>query len=180
LLWEHVDWLRASAARFDDGHISESKRIAVAVRTLVHDTAVSRSLLGQLGVRDRMTWLSAAGRGKPPWTFDPKTPGFRHRGLADAVDLDFEIWWRGELLPLERASIDRSWLVLNVANFDGGAHVDPQLPAEYRAVSRDGELHPHRVNSAGTLYRDTTDPIPWGLRTICSEVIASIERAEIP
>lgn len=117
--------------------------------------------------------------GQPPWAFDPKTPGFSRLDLGSAVALDFETWWRGPLRRFEPASIDRSWLVLNVANFDGGAHVDPDLPADYTAVSRDGLLHPHRVNSEGTLYRDSTNPIPWGLRTICGEVIASIERAEI-
>lgn len=176
LLWEHVDWIRASASRFDDGHLSESKRIAVAIRTLVHDTAVSRSLLGQLGIRDSLGWLTAAPVGSAPWTYDPSTPGFARIHVADAVALDFEVWWRGTLLRFGDASIDRSWLVLNVANFDGGAHVDPELPASYKVLSRDGELHPHRVNSAGTLYRDTTNPIPWGLRTLGGEVVASIER----
>jgi hypothetical protein len=182
LLVEHIDWLRASADRFDGGHVSEFKRIAVAIRTLVHDTPSSNSLLGQLGMRDRMTWLSAvplgpAGFVSAPWIDDPRSPGFAPIDRPPEFSTDFLTWWKGLLLPVGVSPSDRSWMVLQVANFDGGAHVDPDLPVEYRSISRDGGLEPVRINSAGATYPDASNPIPNGLRTICSEVVISIEAA---
>lgn len=182
LVWEHHDWLMTSAARFDEGHISESKRIAVAIRTLVHHAGKSRSLLRQLGVRDQMQWLSAVPAGEtgarsPLWTYDPHEVGFGHLAIAPVHPVDFFTWWNSAVITYDDVPVSRSWMVLNVANFDGGAHVDPNLPAVYKALSRDGALRPYRVNSVGTLYRDTSDFIPSALRTMCSEVVCSIEAA---
>src|SRR5687768_7122018 len=53
-LEEQVDFLLVSAARYDAGAPIEAKRIALAIRILVHETAQSKSLLGQLG------WFSMA------------------------------------------------------------------------------------------------------------------------
>lgn len=167
---------------FDAGTTSESKRIAVAVRTLVHDTAASQSLLSQLRMRDRITWLSAvplledifAG---PPWVEGPREPGYRHIPGMPQFECTFSQWWRGRMLEFNRASIDRSWFVLQTANFDGGAHVDPVLPADYEAITRQGGLRPLRINSAGDPYPDSTDPVPSALRTICTEVVMSIEQS---
>ncbi|CAI9394006.1 hypothetical protein MICABA_02643 [Microbacterium sp. T2.11-28] len=89
----------------------------------------------------------------------------------------FSQWWRGRMLEFNRASIDRSWFVLRTANFDGGAHVDPVLPADYESITRKGGLRPLRINSAGNPYPDSTDPVPSALRTICTEVVMSIEQS---
>lgn len=178
-LAEHVDWLRASAERFDGRHFSEAKRIAVVVRSLVHDTSASRSLLTQLGMRDGMTWRSAvpfneSGFECPPWD---EVPGFAPIAGWPQYECDFAKWWRGRLLVHEGEHIDRSWLILHLANFDGGAHIDPVLPAAYRSMTREGGLRRTRINSAGEPYPDNTDPVPIAVRTICTEVVTSIESA---
>ena len=54
-LSEQTEFLRMSAAAFDEGQFAEAKRLAVAVRTLCHDTRRSHSLLGQLGILDGLT-----------------------------------------------------------------------------------------------------------------------------
>ncbi|WP_284530371.1 hypothetical protein [Microbacterium sp. T2.11-28] len=181
-LGEQIAWLRASAISFDAGTTSESKRIAVAVRTLVHDTAASQSLLSQLKMRDRITWLSAVPLLEdtfvgPPWVEGPNEPGYRHIPGMPQFECTFSQWWRGRMLEFNRASIDRSWFVLRTANFDGGAHVDPVLPADYESITRKGGLRPLRINSAGNPYPDSTDPVPSALRTICTEVVMSIEQS---
>lgn len=43
-----LGFLRSSAAAFDSGFIDEAKRLAVAMRILLHDTPRSRGLLAQL------------------------------------------------------------------------------------------------------------------------------------
>jgi hypothetical protein len=178
-LGEHLDWLRASVERFDDRHISEAKRIAVVVRSLVHDTSASRSLLTQLDMRDRMVWRSAVPFDGstfdcPPWE---EVPGFAHIAGWPQYECSFEQWWRGRLFEHEGEHVNRSWLVLHVANFDGGAHIDPVLPAAYRSLTREGGLRRTRINSAGRSYPDNSDPVPSAIRTICTEVATSIESA---
>lgn len=167
---------------FDAGVTSEAKRIAVVIRTLVHDTAVSRGLLGQLRMRDEIRWLSAvaptaSGFAGPPWLDGPFEPEYRHIPGMPAFECSFQEWWRGRLLEFDSTPIDRSWFVLTTANFDGGAHVDPALPAAYRSITRDGGLKTVRINSAGDPYPDLTDPVPSALRTICTELVVSVERA---
>ena len=41
--------LELSSRAFDEGYEGEAKRLAAAIRVLVHDTPNSKSLLGQLG-----------------------------------------------------------------------------------------------------------------------------------
>ena len=44
--------MRRSARDFDAGDESEAKRLALYIRTLVYDSRNSKSLLGQLGLKD--------------------------------------------------------------------------------------------------------------------------------
>jgi len=181
-LSEQIAWLRASALSYDAGVVSEAKRIAVVVRTLVHDTSVSRGLLSQLKMRDEISWLSAVeptgtGFAGPPWVNSPLEPEFRHIPGMPAFECTFPVWWRGRMFQFNGAAIDRSWFVLTTANFDGGAHVDPVLPPDYRSITREGGLKTVRINSAGDPYPDSTDPVPSALRTICTELVVSVERA---
>lgn len=153
-LGEQIAWLRASAGSFDAGVTSEAKRIAVVIRTLVHGTAVSRGLLGQLKVRDEIRWLSAvaptdAGFAEPSWMDGALEAEYRHISGMPAFECSLQEWWRGRMLQFDRTPIDRSWFVLSTANFDGGAHVDPVLPAAYRSITRDGGLKTARINGAG-------------------------------
>lgn len=181
-LGEHLEWLRASAERYDARHTSEAKRMAVTIRSLVHDTPVSKSLLTQLRMRDRMVWKSLVpmrgdGFEHAPWIDDPRQPGFAHIPGAAFHDCDFDTWWRAALFSFRGVDIDRSWFVLHLANYDGGAHVDPALPDLYRSMAREGGLNPLRINSAGQRYPDSSDPVPSALRTICTEIVISIESA---
>jgi hypothetical protein len=50
-LREQYGFLAVSCELFDQGNEAEAKRIAVAIRTLVHDTPASHSLLEQLGYK---------------------------------------------------------------------------------------------------------------------------------
>lgn len=48
---EQLGFLERSTASFDQGYEDEAKRLAVTLRVLLHETAQSHSLLGQLGRR---------------------------------------------------------------------------------------------------------------------------------
>jgi hypothetical protein len=53
-LAEQVSFLRVSAQAFDAGLEAEAKRLATSIRVLVHDTGISKSLIGQLGLKESM------------------------------------------------------------------------------------------------------------------------------
>lgn len=49
---EQLEFLKRSAAAFDEGFTDEAKRLATVVRVLVHDTRTSHSLLNQLDIKN--------------------------------------------------------------------------------------------------------------------------------
>jgi hypothetical protein len=63
-LREQLEFLQSSADAFDSGRLSEAKRMATAVRTLVHDTKRSKSLLTQLKKKD-VPFIDSAGDFSP-------------------------------------------------------------------------------------------------------------------
>jgi hypothetical protein len=65
-LAEQVDFLRASAERFDAGQEHEAKRLALTIRVLVYDSGNGDSLLAQLGLKSTLRFLDTRARRKPP------------------------------------------------------------------------------------------------------------------
>lgn len=61
-LREQIGFLRDSCARFDEGNLAYAKQASLNLRVLLHDTASSRSLLGLLGFKGRMSFLDTAGQ----------------------------------------------------------------------------------------------------------------------
>jgi hypothetical protein len=59
-LAESLQFIRASAASFDEGFTGEAKRLAAAIRLLVHDTAKSKPLLGLLGYKTGLGFLNTS------------------------------------------------------------------------------------------------------------------------
>lgn len=150
-LGEQLHFLRASCDAFDKGFEIEAKRVAVCLRTLLHDTRKSRSLLFQLDwlhgfsfhstAADVTTWapnsscaalvvLTGEGNGAR-WL--PKC-AFPNDGSTVRL-LPFDEWWsEWVLLNGSNGRFSRRDLVLEVANTDGGAHVDPSLDAAYHTL----------------------------------------------
>jgi len=59
-LQEQVADLRKSGAAFDGGDTSEAKRLAVAIRNLVHDTDKSHSVLTQLHAKEGLRFVDTS------------------------------------------------------------------------------------------------------------------------
>ena len=61
-LCEQLEFLRASCAAFDAGNEAEAKRLATTIRVLLYDPkkSRSRSLLVQLGAKERLKYLDTA------------------------------------------------------------------------------------------------------------------------
>ena len=167
-LREQVGFLRASAAAYDSGEEAEAKRLAVQLRVLLDGQGSWPSLLTQLGVLHTLQFVNTAVPLPPNETKDlpdgsrtiTSTIGSsltrwqwtvgddkwtRAAPLGDPSrrqpPLGFDDWWAGGQVSfggVERLS--RREIVRQVANADGGAHVDPGLRADYYAVSRAGAL----------------------------------------
>jgi hypothetical protein len=148
-LREQVAFLESSAAAFDAGFDGEAKRLAVAIRVLVHDTSSSRSLLTQLGRKNTLFADTAAPLNSKNLLPEASLVGISMgpagvRYYAPLGDhpcgerrVPFERWWDGPVLRDEqRALLTRRDLVLTAANQAGGAHVDPGLDGAYARVSR--------------------------------------------
>lgn len=154
---EQLGFLEKSAKLFDRGDYSEAKRMAAAIRTLVHDTHRSTSLLTQLGRKtttafcdsslDSATAIKgAAYSGLVQVAIRPLEGAVEHIAALDDDPnrfqwVDFEDWWRCVIFrDLEKRELTREGLILVVANQDGGAHVDPNLDEEYSRLSRGNSL----------------------------------------
>jgi hypothetical protein len=67
---EQIEFLERSNAAFDEGHLSEAKRLALPLRVLFHHTAEknprgSHALLHQLGFDQTLTWVDTCGMPDP-------------------------------------------------------------------------------------------------------------------
>lgn len=160
LLWQ-LDFLDTSLERYDAGHEHEALRVAVALRILCHDATpppgskarASNSLLTQAGYKPLLQVPDTARDhlGNPTdsllvWELPPnhaprlRAPVQRHdadtRGL-----LSFDEWWGGVAFAFGGVRYTRKELVLAVANADGGAHVDSDLPVDYHRLAVSSGLY---------------------------------------
>ena len=152
-----MDFLSHSARAFDKGSTGEAMRMAHVLRLLLCDTSSSHSLLGQLGVKNRLLFVDTASVIDPTNAFP--TPGlvmmrFNVEGQSgfeaplgkgapprNKPPKPFDPWWHDPVTK-DRAGqfFSRSHYVLRVANQDGGSHVDPALNEEWYTLTRESTL----------------------------------------
>ena len=188
-LVEQAGFIARSAKLFDEGNMSEGKRIAVQIRLLVHDTGNSHSLLSQLGKKEVMRFCDTS------IDYDPRNlkpmPGLviikmSTEGSGWFAPLDdlspprlrqkvsFSQWWDKIVLPVDRnILLTRKDLVLAVAHKDGGAHVDPRLDKRYAEITRyDSMGWEFYFNGVKQNFRN---PVLVSLRQIAHEIIRSLK-----
>lgn len=218
---EQERFLRSSIKAFDDGDNAEAKRLAVSIRVLVHDSRTSHSLLHQLGVLERLSWLDTAGEVS---TFDVsptlglvvvqsritslgldeyryvapssplpagaiRAPEIRITDVGPAGgpieerprrerggQVPFATWWETPVMrDTNGENFSRRRLVLNVANKDGGSHVDPAIPLADQRLWQQGSLGIYRPQNDGrpSTLIDTNPALP-AIRQIAEEVLLTI------
>lgn len=148
---EQIGFMLSSAEAFDSGNLAEGKRLAVALRILLHESRQSKSLLGQLGMLDQVFLDSSS----PHLAENLLT----HTGLLGVVvgtndpphhlaklDLDpdvqtystveFKFWWEETVIidDLKGSQFTRKDIVRSIADMDGGAHVDSTLDEKYAKI----------------------------------------------
>jgi len=104
-----------------------------------------------------------------------------------SVRSTFSVWWEKPLIETSSgATFNRRELVLAMSNKDGGAHVDPSVPAAYDDFVVD-DMGVMWTEEPGDWMRDETPPGGWkrfagnvaavSMRQIAFEVEATIYRA---
>jgi hypothetical protein len=161
---EQLEFLKMSAKAYDEGFVSEAKRMATTVRVLLHDTTQSHSLLSQLdlknikfysaraedlnGDNNKSNTLSYHGLvGVSVGGENGYVPHFDNVPGGSAAYVDFDRYWSETIfVDKEGNRHNRKDIILAVANQDGGSHVDPGLNENYAKLSR--------MNSLGWLAGD--------------------------
>ena len=185
-----IAFMKQSASSFDNGFEDEAKRLAVVIRVLVHDTSKSKSLLTLLNKKNTGFYDSAL-------PYDPRNL-LSYNGLtmmklsggeaSYVAPLDggaptrsrtrktpFNVWWKNKFVIKDKSgkTFTRKDLVLNTANADGGAHVDPDLDEAYASLSRFSSL------GWKVFRRDIEDdfrnsPVLPSIRQITHEVLKTL------
>jgi hypothetical protein len=134
--------LAASCRSYDEGNKWEALRLASATYTLVHDYGKIRSILSQLGIKDKMKFLSSGhhvgpkvvGRVNPLVTLElqvdrPSEYGPRFQTVETPVrQVSFGQWWERDIIIKDgSAELTRKRLVFVLRNQEGGAHFDDEV-----------------------------------------------------
>lgn len=197
-LAEQLQFLASSASSFDQGQLSESKRIALVIRVLVHDTGNSHSLLAQLNIKDGLAWADSA----PVIDRDPnivaRSPGLTTMGMgmngmvfrarySEQIEqstttryVPFVDWWeRPVILDANGAEFSRRDLVLALTNKDGGAHIDRLNEAIHAFVHSNsaGFVSTSVPSLPGMAEEPIPTPIYASVRTIAEELLLTLRRS---
>lgn len=151
-----LKFLEKSCESYDSGDRDEFRRIALAVRILVHDTRNSKSIIGQLALQDLA--FRSYSRKLNPKNMLSETPLVITRMTASSdgsevtylprLDLSqepprmlsFIDWWNEDVFRSPNGvSMTRSGFILHTANEAGGAHVDSDLDEQFYKIARENE-----------------------------------------
>jgi hypothetical protein len=145
-LIDQLLFMQTSAEAMMRGKLREGVRIATSIRVIVHQTGQSTSLLSYLNTPNPAMLSTARPISEGDIFSDAgmtilESNG-NHIGLRPAADklgqrriVPFSEWWVERVYALNDLALTRKQLVLTAANHDGGAHVDPDLPANYVALA---------------------------------------------
>lgn len=192
---EQVELLQLACIVFDAGKTGAAKHLAVGLRTMLHNTEKSRSLLDQLGLRQCRfvdCSLPQSGRMHQENEITYEAPSCRlvvaHVGPGGGEFLPllsgsgispskraFVDWWNDPVtIDNKGRTFNRRELIINVAETDGGAHVDPGLEEKYLEFSRRNSLSAF-FSENGRAWRAIPAPHLPAMRQIAHEVLLTLE-----
>lgn len=142
-------FLRSSCESYDNGNHEEAIRIATHLRTLIHNTRNSTSVLSHLGAMgvninaspchspDAVLFGSTLSEielkfhsdGESGTTYEVRQLPLGMQYLCRHIPL--EQWLNEPIMRSLEGAFSRRDIILWAANKDGGAHVDAELPAMY-------------------------------------------------
>lgn len=180
---EQIELLEKSCDSFDSGVESEAKRIAHSIRLLLHDTKLSKSLLGQLNKKTAF-WDSAFKEEKNSIRIGSYGGLLSISGdeyipnLDDAVHWEFvdfnDYWNRVIFIDKNKKEFTRKDIVLFVANQDGGSHVDSDIDEDYFKLSRDNSMGWMVQKGESGGFKPVQGPELSAIRQIGHEVLKTL------
>jgi hypothetical protein len=185
-LQEQLEFIKRSAEAFDSGHSGEAARLAVAVRVLINDTGRCKSLLTLLGRKevefcdtavpfDRGNLGSHSGLVMVALGKGPQRPLALLDDGPPARKVPFSLWWDGvAFVDRIRSEFSRRDIVLNLADREGGAHVDPSLDDAYARLRKHNSLGWYDVCPPGRVT-PAADQVPAAMRQIAHEILKTLE-----
>jgi hypothetical protein len=147
-LEDQLYFLEASALAYDRGQEREAKRVATALRVLVHDTPKGKrgnslSILIQLNMKSQ-SFMAHAGLtcvALDPHESSTKILPYLDLSADKSSWVSFDAWWdKIVVVDLKRHEFSRRDLVLTLADTDGGTHVAPDIPEKYYLLTRGNSL----------------------------------------
>ena len=185
---EQLRLLKKSAAEFDAGDTGEFRRMAVAMRVLVHDTSASHSLIKQVGLSNAKFVTSAMPINEANMLSEFSLALVHLSGdgarllpkLGDTPfsprDMSLNDWWNEPVLrDNHRHHFTRHDIVSTVANQDGGAHVDPEIDQAYHRLANEHSIGVISVGPDGEKPLEHIEKIY--VRQISWELIQSLDNA---
>jgi hypothetical protein len=196
VLGQQYEMLVTFGGAFDSGQAVAAFPLAVVIRVVVHDTPKSHALLVQLGERDRVRFRDTAlpinpanlltmhagltimrmtmgtGSSWVPRLVAPSAPG------APLGSIRFGAWWDGSIVLRDTHSVTwtRQNVVLDLANREGGAHVDPMRPEDLKALEEDNSMGwTHSDSITGDGQPMLNGPLLPSVRQIAYELQVSLE-----
>jgi hypothetical protein len=185
-LIDQLVFLGNSARLFDEGCRREAVRMATQLRILFHEKKQSKALVAQLHLQEFRIKSAIPGEvpeGQNYFHGYGKAEEVKGRHLRLVPDLSpvffdelpLQKWWNQPIWKLNRGTnITRANLVLNAADTDGGAHVDPAVHEVYAALAAPGAggWYLHGVRRGAVLeYSEGAHLV--ALREIAHEVLHS-------
>lgn len=188
-LKDQLDLLLHACSSFDNGLKAIGKHIALSLRVLLYQYGQSQALLLQLGFRD-MNFLDTAGDLNPnnllpecnlcSMRVEKTCASFTPRCLSGFTAISprwisLVDWWNKPVIKdKDGRKFNRRDLILNVADTDGGAHVDPDLDEAYMSLSRENSIG--WVFTTGNIETPLDGPELPCIRQIAYEVIESLKK----
>jgi len=152
---EQISLLKNACDSFDSGLEAIGKHVALSLRVLLHHHGQSKALLEQLGIRN-IRFYDTAGPLNPDnllsecnlISLKVSSGEGRYVPVVESggppippKKIRFVDWWNSPVLKDNKGKkFNRRELIQNVANTDGGAHVDPTLDEAYMELSRKNSL----------------------------------------
>ena len=176
---------------FDNGRIDIYEDIAVKLRVLFHSSNHSKSLI-RLTKLEHISFIDTSNKYDPKnllthmglimlcdYPNDYNYKAFKH--LNGHVNVSFDNWWNSKKILSDKFkhTFTRKDIVCNVANTDGGAHVDPTIKSDYYDITRNNSLAWFKFNLKEDDSTPMNNPIPACIRQMGYEVIETFRNLNI-
>lgn len=201
-LKQQIELLRLNCKSYDEGNKIVALQIAATLRTLLHNTARSSSVLNQFlnnYVLSEPTFFSVGKNILEPNTIiRSNLTNYSLKVLSDTEvktgiipdlhintkipNLPFSEWWeRFIVLYWDEYQLSRKDVVLLLANKEGGTHLDPQMPLTLSMLKRNLVTTPRfKINNSEILIqKEPMDYLYASVRAIAEETLITFNKTSL-